>query len=86
MRILRAAQPEYGDRSLDMKHWSMMSLRLDTLSIWFGTNLFIHPMLVVSFLCVSSEEHRRNNIVGAVYEVRVNYLDLTPSLAQTLGP
>jgi amino acid adenylation domain-containing protein len=51
--------------------------------VWYD---FLHTFYAGGCLCVPSDDQRRNNIVGAIHDLRVNYLDITPSLARTLDP
>jgi amino acid adenylation domain-containing protein len=51
--------------------------------VWYE---FLHTFYAGGCLCVPSDDQRRNNIVGAIHDLRVNYLDITPSLARTLDP
>ncbi|KAJ5965380.1 hypothetical protein N7481_012094 [Penicillium waksmanii] len=51
--------------------------------VWYE---FLHTFYAGGCLCVPSDDQRRNNIVGAIHDLRVNYLDMTPSLARTLDP
>ncbi|KAJ5157219.1 uncharacterized protein N7482_008319 [Penicillium canariense] len=51
--------------------------------IWYD---FLHTFYAGGCLCVPSDDQRQNNIIGAIHDLRVNYLDMTPSLARTLDP
>jgi amino acid adenylation domain-containing protein len=37
-------------------------------------------------LCIPSDDDRRNDLAGAIRDLRVNFLSITPSLARTLDP
>ncbi|RAK90679.1 acetyl-CoA synthetase-like protein [Aspergillus costaricaensis CBS 115574] len=47
---------------------------------------FLHTLVGGGCLCIPSEEQRLNDIPSAITDLRINYLDSTPSLARTLDP
>lgn len=47
---------------------------------------FLPKLYAGSCICIPSEDGRRNNIAGAIRELNVNYLNITPSLARSMDP
>jgi amino acid adenylation domain-containing protein len=45
---------------------------------------FLHGLCAGACICIPSEDDRRNNLAGAIRELNVNCLNITPSLARTL--
>ncbi|KAL2132750.1 hypothetical protein VTI74DRAFT_3405 [Chaetomium olivicolor] len=61
-------------------------LDLASYSFDFVWENFLHTLCAGACLCIPSEYDRRNNIPGAVRELRPSFVDMTPSLARTLSP
>ncbi|CAI7613184.1 unnamed protein product [Penicillium glandicola] len=47
---------------------------------------FLHGLYAGACICIPSEHDRRNNIAGAIRDLEVNCLNITPSLARSLDP
>ncbi|KAM0283778.1 hypothetical protein ACHAQH_002368 [Verticillium albo-atrum] len=47
---------------------------------------FLHVLHAGACLCVPHDDDRRNDIVGAIKRLKVNYLHSTPSLIRTIDP